>query len=376
MRLNRIAFVMFAVTLAAAPFARAKEWEFPKDWFWHDDEAQRAKHEALLGKPMPTLDLSDWKNGEVKPDDMKGKVVVVDFWSTWCGPCIAAIPHNNEMMEKYKDKGVIVLGVCTNARGQEKYDAVVTSKGIKYPSARDKDTKSEKAWGVMWYPTYAVVDRKGNVRAIGLKPDAVEKVVEKLVVESPSADASDKRVVRPVYASADKGSEPTAAKIDPSWFEGDAAARAKKDKLQGKPAPELQVKDWTNGDKTTLASLKGKVVLLDFWATWCGPCIAAIPHTNELMEKYGEQGLVIIGVCHSRGAEKMKATASEKGIKYLVAADVNGKTDDAYAVDGYPDYYFIDRAGNLRIADCKNGKVEDAIKALLAEESPEKTAAR
>jgi hypothetical protein len=63
----------------------------------------------------------------------------------------------------------------------------------------------------------------------------------------------------------------------------------------------------------------------------------------------------------------MKDTVTAKGIKYLVAADVDEKTVKAYKVNGYPDYYFIDRAGNLRIADCKNASVEDAIQALLAE---------
>ena len=60
----------------------------------------------------------------------------------------------------------------------------------------------------------------------------------------------------------------------------------------------------------------------------------------------------------------------------LHAADVEGKTVKAFNVDSFPDYYLIDRSGKLRIADCKNGNAEDAIKALLAEEAPEKTASR
>jgi hypothetical protein len=70
----------------------------------------------------------------------------------------------------------------------------------------------------------------------------------------------------------------------------------------------------------------------------------------------------------------MQQVVKDKQVRYPVAADTTGATGKAYKVDGYPDYYFIDRAGKLRIADCKNASVEDAIKALLAEQGP--TAAR
>src|ERR1043166_652326 len=160
--------------------------EFPASWTWDNKPDMRAGHAALEGKPMPGLTVADWVNGQVKPEEMNGKVVIVDFYATWCGPCMAAIPHNNELLKKYKDKGLLIVGVCTSGRGQEKMEQTIKDKGIEYPTARDAQLKSEKAWAVHYYPTYAIVDRKGIVRIIGLQPPNVEKVVKKLLDESPT----------------------------------------------------------------------------------------------------------------------------------------------------------------------------------------------
>lgn len=167
----------------------ARAAEFPDSWTWHDKAANRSGHAALEGKPMPALDVTGWVNGEVKPADMKGKVVIVDFYATWCGPCMAAIPHNNELLRKYKDQGLVIVGVCTSSRGQEKMNDRVKEKGIEYPTARDSQLKSQSAWAVHYYPTYAIVDRKGIVRIIGLQPEYVERVVQKLLSEAPPAEA-------------------------------------------------------------------------------------------------------------------------------------------------------------------------------------------
>jgi len=177
--------ILAAATFFAVGFA-AYAGEFPDSWTWDKDSKTRDEHAALEGKPMPALDLTGWINGQVKPQDMKGKVVIVDFYATWCGPCMAAIPHNNELLKQYKDKGLLIVGVCTNSRGQDKMPQTVKDKGIEYPTARDPQLKSQKAWAVHYYPTYAIVDRKGIVRIIGLQPHNVEKVVKKLLDESPT----------------------------------------------------------------------------------------------------------------------------------------------------------------------------------------------
>ncbi len=157
--------------------------EFPDSWTWDDTPRMRADHASLEGKPEPMLDVAGWINGEANLASLSGKVVVVDFFATWCGPCMRAIPHNIELLKKYQGQGLVLIGVCTSSRGQEDTAQVVRDHGITYPTARDPSLASEKKWRVQYYPTYAVIDRRGIVRAIGLQPDHVETVVELLLAE-------------------------------------------------------------------------------------------------------------------------------------------------------------------------------------------------
>jgi cytochrome c biogenesis protein CcmG/thiol:disulfide interchange protein DsbE len=335
--------------------------EFPADWFFKMRPKQKAKHDAMIGEPMPTLTLSHWIGDPQSAETMHGKVVIIDFWATWCGPCKRAIPHNNELYEKYADDGLVLIGVCGSS-GQDKMPAVARQYKIAYPIARDAKLVSAKAWNVFFWPTYAAVDRSGIVRAIGLKPQSLDPVIRKLLAEpAPDDDASGDETI------ADAEGAPA---IPSDWLEVGRRGRAHLAELHGaETPPALQVTGWINSEPLTLEKLKGKVVVLDFWATWCGPCLRSIPASNALAREYADEGLVFIGVCHPKGSERMAQTVKEREIAYPVAIDADGKTIEQYRVNGYPDYYIIDRQGRLRIADCANKSVREAVEYLLAEKA-------
>jgi len=100
-----------------------------------------------------------------------------------------------------------------------------------------------------------------------------------------------------------------------------------------------------------------------------------VPHLLELASKHKDAGLVVIGVHTTNGADRMPAFVDEQKITYPVCIDVDNATTTAFAVDSYPDYYLIDRAGNLRVADLQNAALDGAITALLAEKAPPVAAA-
>ncbi|MGV3618934.1 MAG: TlpA family protein disulfide reductase [Fimbriimonas sp.] len=123
------------------------------------------------------------------------------------------------------------------------------------------------------------------------------------------------------------------------------------EKFEGKKIPAFTMKD-TTGKTVSDKSLRGKLVLIDFWATWCAPCVAASPMINRLHQKYAKQGLVVIGANISD--KPGSAAAYKKEHKYGYAFTTGGeKLAAALGVQGIPAFIFVDRTG--KIVDVQTG---------------------
>ncbi|MFL6375122.1 MAG: TlpA disulfide reductase family protein [Pyrinomonadaceae bacterium] len=137
-------------------------------------------------------------------------------------------------------------------------------------------------------------------------------------------------------------------------LEADDAARAKADftltDLQGKP--------WS------LRDLKGKVVLVNFWATWCAPCRKEMPDLDALYTRFKDEGLVILAIDDEEVA-KITPFLKDKPVSYTVLLDPGRKVNDLYRIDGIPKSFIYDRDGNL-VAESIDMRTRDQFLALLA----------
>jgi thiol-disulfide isomerase/thioredoxin len=140
-------------------------------------------------------------------------------------------------------------------------------------------------------------------------------------------------------------------------------------------AKELRRSDvWINSKPLTLKSLNGKVVVIDFWAFDCEPCIETMPHIIDLYDKYAKDGLVVIGVHTPRidiehNVSKLREAVVKLGIQFPVVVDDNEKMFRDYLCDLWPSQFVIDQQGIVRYSHGGVGRyqeMEEAIQKLLS----------
>lgn len=116
----------------------------------------------------------------------------------------------------------------------------------------------------------------------------------------------------------------------------------------GQPAPDLGVLRTVQGSLTpTLQALRGKVVVLEFWASWCSVCRYMVPTLNEWQARFGPQGAVVLGVTVDSVSVAANA-ANQLGMDYALASDAEGEATRAYAANSIPALYIIDQRGTVR----------------------------
>jgi peroxiredoxin len=117
--------------------------------------------------------------------------------------------------------------------------------------------------------------------------------------------------------------------------------------LVGQPAPDFVLKS-ASGENIRLSEYRGDIVMINFWATWCGPCRQEMPLLDELYVRYGKVGFSLLGVNIDDDAQKAREMAEELGVSFPVLFDAAKEVSKRYQVEAMPVTLLVDRSGTVR----------------------------
>jgi peroxiredoxin len=180
--------------------------------------------------------------------------------------------------------------------------------------------------------------------------DTTHLIRKDLYDEPPTASNGAARRRLTVYTVLQTGgkSDPTLFAYDPAKTQAEDRGQLSREapvSLRGKPAPEFTLRD-VGGRKVSLADLRGKVVLLDFWGTWCGYCREALPAVELLYRAEQGKGLTVLGI-DAEAPELARGYLMKYGYTFPSLSDPDGAIAARYHVTGWPTTVLVDREGNV-----------------------------
>jgi cytochrome c biogenesis protein CcmG/thiol:disulfide interchange protein DsbE len=307
-------------SLAHAEVA-AKE-SVDRRWLERLPASDRGPIDALIGYAPPAFDEKlSWVNVDEPPtwQNLRERVVLIQSWTSSNEIGRRWLTQARDAVSDYAETDVVLIALHT-PDAHENAKTFLERREISTMVAVDASGEFCDALGVYRRPVNILVDRNGAVRYAGLNADGLAAALEQLVNEPPDPTAC----VEPHSTGASNAAFPPIS----------GQVRSARD-IRGQQAPPFHVEQWI----TAAPSMHGKVVMLDFWATWCGPCISSIPRLNQYAERFSDD-MVIIGVSNESqsafDAGMSRRNLSLNGFKYALALDPGAQMQSAIAIRGIP----------------------------------------
>jgi peroxiredoxin len=133
-----------------------------------------------VGTKVPEIALPGATGETVKLSSLKGKVVLIDFWASWCGPCRRSMPGLKAVYKKYKDKGLEIYGISLDDN-KAAWDKAVKEDGTPWLHVIDREGGIARQWGIQYIPTSFLLDKEGKLIAVNSEKDALEKLLKQLL---------------------------------------------------------------------------------------------------------------------------------------------------------------------------------------------------
>ena len=285
---------------------------------------ETSKSVSWVGKKVLPFTLTEATTSEeINISDLIGKkVIYITWWATWCKACVEEIPELKHLYSKFKDKGLEIVSINVK-ESKTKVAKYVKKKEVPYLNVLDLDGAVSKMYKVVGIPVNVVIDKNGVIQYFGSTvPANAEALIAKLTTELGNNNPSEKQ----------------------EKVENNPSTSSKY-----KKAPDFNLKD-IDGKDVSFSSYKDKVIILNFWATWCPPCRMEIPHLKELQKEYGSKGLQVIAISVDKtGVDSVKKFAEKNKMNYpvlmstkKVILDYNGTQNISI-----PRTFIIDKKGNI-----------------------------
>lgn len=316
----------------------------------HEMGADRAALTEIEGRPIADAigSLTDWSHrGVMDPSNTEGKVVVLALVSAQEPKSWMTISKLTRLQREFERQGIVIAAIHPDI-GWEMMQEKIDAGRVAVPVARDEGGAFAQAMGSDDYPDLYVIDRAGNLRFADVDQRSIEDAISTLVKEDTALAMSNAQLQR--EGKAIVAPEPVAPTVTAAdyknapWPEPNAREITAKN-FQGQALPHKvgENEDWVDNER----DLEGKVLVLDFWATWCGPCRAAAPMLEEMQDDY-EGRLEIVGIGGSEPKSDFVKYVMKKDGNYAQMFDEKRTLNSAMEVRAIPHVVVVSTDGVVR----------------------------